>query len=110
MLGDMPNVLILHLQRIVFSFETFSNEKINTEFQFPEILDLNKFSFAEVMQAAGKSAEDFKKDDKLLDLLKKEDDDYIYRLAGVNIHRGNGDHGHYWSLINTKRGTAEPDP
>jgi hypothetical protein len=31
-------------------------------------------------------------------------------LAGVNIHRGNADHGHYWSLINTDRGEKEPDP
>jgi predicted methyltransferase len=43
-------------------------------------------------------------------LMQKDDDEYIYRLAGVNIHRGNADHGHYWSLINTDRGEKEPDP
>jgi ubiquitin carboxyl-terminal hydrolase 34 len=42
--------------------------------------------------------------------MAKEDDEYIYRLAGVNIHRGNADHGHYWSLINTDRGEKETDP
>ena len=35
--------------------------------------------------------------------------DFHYRLVGVNIHRGTGTHGHYWSYINTKRGKQEPD-
>ena len=43
-------------------------------------------------------------------MLKLEDEDYIYRLVGVNIHRGVASHGHYWSMINTKRGKEEPDP
>jgi len=37
-------------------------------------------------------------------------EDFEYRLVGVNIHRGTGTHGHYWSYINTKRGNDEPDP
>lgn len=28
----------------------------------------------------------------------------------MNIHRGTADHGHYWSLINIKRGKDEIDP
>ena len=43
-------------------------------------------------------------------LLNIEDEEYVYRLVGVNIHRGVADHGHYWSMINTKRGKEEPDP
>jgi ubiquitin C-terminal hydrolase len=43
-------------------------------------------------------------------LMAKEDDEYVYRLVGVCIHRGTADHGHYWSLINTDRGSKEPDP
>ena len=39
----------------------------------------------------------------------KEDDDFIYRLVGVNIHRGTAQHGHYWSLINIARGAKEKD-
>ena len=39
-----------------------------------------------------------------------DDDDYIYRLVGVNIHIGTADHGHYYSIINTNRGVNEPDP
>ena len=39
-----------------------------------------------------------------------DSDEYIYRLVGINIHRGTGQHGHYWSLINTHRGLLEKDP
>jgi hypothetical protein len=42
--------------------------------------------------------------------MEVSDDDYIYRLSGVCIHRGTADHGHYWSYINTERGDKEPDP
>ena len=37
------------------------------------------------------------------------DDDYIYKLVGVTIHRGTAEHGHYYSLINTRRGKDEGD-
>lgn len=37
-----------------------------------------------------------------------QEDEYVYRLVGVNVHVGTADHGHYFSLINTKRGAEEP--
>jgi hypothetical protein len=40
-------------------------------------------------------------------MMELEDNDYIYRLVGVNVHRGGANRGHYWSLINTKRGDKE---
>lgn len=39
----MPNVLILHLQRIVFNLDTFMNEKINSRLEFPMLLDLQDY-------------------------------------------------------------------
>lgn len=38
-----------------------------------------------------------------------EDDEFIYKLTGVIIHQGTAEHGHYYSLINTKRGANEVD-
>ena len=35
LISRTPNVLIVHLQRILFNFEIFSNEKINSYFEFP---------------------------------------------------------------------------
>lgn len=59
LLGDTPNVLIIHLQRICFSFETFANVKINTSFEFPKILDLKDYTFGEAMKKQGKTEADF---------------------------------------------------
>lgn len=99
-LGDTPNVLIIHLQRICFSFETFNNVKINTGFEFPNVLDLKDYSFSEIMRKQGKTEENFE-DERIKKLMRCQPEDYLYRLVGVNIHRGTGEHGHYWSLINT---------
>jgi ubiquitin carboxyl-terminal hydrolase 34 len=42
-------------------------------------------------------------------MMNYEDEDYVYRLTGVCIHRGRANSGHYWSLIHMKRGSEEPD-
>ena len=42
-------------------------------------------------------------------LMEMTDDEFIYKLVGVIIHRGTAEHGHYYSLINTKRGGEELD-
>ena len=50
------------------------------------------------------------KDEEIEKIMNIDDDDYVYRLVGVNIHVGTADHGHYYSIINTKRGVKEEDP
>ena len=110
LLGEMPNVLIVHLQRIVFDFNTFGNKKINTRLAFPKILELSKLSFKTKMQGKDVTGQTDAQTADLQKLLNLEDEDYVYRLVGVNIHRGVADHGHYWSMINTKRGKDEPNP
>ncbi len=54
LLSQTPNVLIVHLQRIIFNFDTFRNDKINTLFEFPTVLDLKPYSFHEVMRKEGR--------------------------------------------------------
>ena len=82
------------------------NVKINSEYEFPELLDLNPYSFKENMkdQDATIVPVDETETKDFSDLMLISDDDYIYRLSGVCIHRGTADHGHYWSYINTERG------
>jgi ubiquitin C-terminal hydrolase len=42
-------------------------------------------------------------------LMNVDDEEYIFKLVGVIIHEGTAEHGHYFSLINTKRGNDETD-
>jgi ubiquitin carboxyl-terminal hydrolase 34 len=50
LIAQTPNVLIVHLQRIVFNFDTFQNDKLNQHFEFPQLLDLSPYSYYEVMR------------------------------------------------------------
>jgi ubiquitin carboxyl-terminal hydrolase 34 len=54
LISETPNVLIVHLQRIVFNFDTFRNDKLNSYMEFPRVLDLKPYSFHEVMGKEGR--------------------------------------------------------
>lgn len=60
----------------------------------------------------GLNLENMKTEDgtDLGELMNITDDEYIYRLVGVNVHVGTADRGHYYSLIDINRGKLEPDP
>lgn len=40
-------------------------------------------------------------------LMDTDDKEFIYKLVGVILHVGTAEHGHYYSLINTRRGKEE---
>jgi ubiquitin carboxyl-terminal hydrolase 34 len=40
--------------------------------------------------------------------MPEEDNCWEYKLVGVTVHSGTANAGHYWSLINTRRGHSEP--
>jgi ubiquitin carboxyl-terminal hydrolase 34 len=124
LLSSTPNVLIVHLQRIIFNFDTFRNDKINSLFEFPSHLDLKPYSFYEVMRKENRlnkkeaNEEDSNQGSAPNDVpqqkqnedskMPEEDDCWEYKLVGVTVHSGTANAGHYWSLINTRRGHAEP--
>jgi ubiquitin C-terminal hydrolase len=47
LLAELPNVLIIHLQRIFYNYETDRNEKINSRLEFPKVLNLKDYSLEE---------------------------------------------------------------
>ena len=109
LLGAMPNVLIVQEQRIEFT-DAGEQRKVNSRFEFPEILDLSPYSFKAQSAQGTATAENEEEKAELEALLEQvADDDYLYRLVGVNIHRGQVNAGHYWSYINSNRGEDEPD-
>ena len=123
LIAQTPNVLIVHLQRLVFDFDTFQNEKLNSYLEFPNVLDLKEYSYHEVMRKheaanptrkmssdenAESQTQETKEEDEEPDL--PEDDCFEYKLVGVNVHSGSANAGHYWSYINTQRGQDEKSP
>ena len=125
LLSQTPNVLIVHLQRIIFNFDTFRNDKINSLFEFPTHLDLKPYSFYEVMRKEGRmkkpnteegdesnqnaDSNNQQQPDSEEQQWPEEDDCWEYKLVGVTVHSGTANAGHYWSLINTRRGHSEPE-
>lgn len=126
LLSTLPNVLIVHLQRFSFNFDTLANEKINSQFDFPNVIDMTPYTEeGSELKALRKKA---KKSDKPgaeqsaeaqsseelrgEDLVKaeaqlKQKEYYQYKLVGILIHNGNAQAGHYYSFINVDRGENE---
>ena len=123
-------MLVVHLKRLEYNFETDRNEKLNSKFKFPHVLDLKPYSYYDIMEKEGrlpkkKDEEDEEpevKEEELTpeELLKKQEaeNDFIqpehedcfeYKLVGVNVHSGSAQAGHYWSYINTNRGVDEAE-
>jgi ubiquitin carboxyl-terminal hydrolase 34 len=70
-LHSLPNILIVHLQRIVFDLETTERTKIHTKFEFPMQMNLKDYLRMQPDEEAPAEL------------------DCQYRLKGVVIHSGN---------------------
>lgn len=81
MISTLPNILIIHLQRIGFNYETFQMEKVNSKVEFDQNISLKEFCIKEG---------------------EIDEDDYRYKLIGVVIHSGNAQGGHYFSFIESR--------
>ena len=86
-LANLPNILIVHLRRIVMNYEEGRAEKINSRFEFKQKLQLKEYCIEKVI------------DQEDEDIYKKKDDYYEYDLKGINIHKGSAEGGHYISII-----------
>ena len=83
LINKLPNILIIHLQRISFNYQTFELEKINTKVDFSREINLKNYT----TNFDNKS-------------ISKENFEYF--LIGVLVHSGTAQYGHYFSLVNTK--------
>ena len=89
LLEYLPNILIIHLQRNKFNYETFQLEKINSRIEFEKTINIKNYTID--------------KNNK-----NKNDENYEYNLIGVIVHSGTAQYGHYYSFINSKRKNENP--
>lgn len=82
---DLSNIVIIHLKRFKWNYDTFEREKINDRFEFPLSLDLYPFS----SECLG----------DVLPTDRRDRSYYLYKLKGIVVHSGNADSGHYYSFI-----------
>jgi hypothetical protein len=125
--ADLPNVMIIHLQRIIFNYDKFMNEKINSRLEFPKKLNLKNYSTESINNIKDNSNnhnfndndnendkteenyneknEDEKNKEKEFNerVYKHEEEYYEYELVGIVVHLGNANAGHYYSYINIQR-------
>ena len=93
-LSLLPNVCIIHLQRLYYNWEIDHNEKINSRLQFPKEINLKNYTLENILKD---------KENKSEDIYFKSDEYYNYYLVGIVVHLGSADSGHYYSYINTIR-------
>jgi Ubiquitin carboxyl-terminal hydrolase len=64
-INKLPNYLFLHLQRLVFDFDTLQNAKINTRVEFPNILNVKAYTKGEIFKDKKDLLEKAKRDAQL---------------------------------------------
>ena len=112
---SLPNHLIIHLKRFDFNLETMMQVKINDKFEFPQKLDMFPYTVAgrerdfnsESPTALANDNETSSENSELA--TPKEvtsGKDCMYELAGVVIHIGTAQSGHYYSLVKDRRDTS----
>lgn len=80
--AKLPSVLMLHCKRFEFSLQTFVMEKVNSRFEFPEVVDMQPYMVDELARSKPSHPDAFK-----------------YKLSGVIVHSGTAQGGHYYSFI-----------
>jgi ubiquitin C-terminal hydrolase len=83
-LYTLPNRLVIVLKRFEFKYETMTKQKLNSYCEFPDFLDMKKFSNEYLTENPEH---------------RHPDNYFEYNLKGITIHRGTAESGHYWSLI-----------
>ncbi|KAI5816954.1 hypothetical protein BZA77DRAFT_46183 [Pyronema omphalodes] len=79
---SFPDVLHLHLKRFEYDFATYSLQKVNDHFEFPEVFDASHY---------------------LSDDAEGRDDNWEYVLTGVLVHSGDINAGHYYAFIRPEK-------
>jgi ubiquitin carboxyl-terminal hydrolase 9/24 len=111
-ISSLPNMLILSLKRFDLDYNTFETVKLNGRCAFGQTLNMKQYSL-EALEAMERSTKDQEgedskpmdteedqADDKADDPLRSlPDEDYEYHLAGVLVHSGVAQGGHYYSFI-----------
>ena len=92
--------MFIHLKRFEFDYNTFEKIKINDYCEFPMVIDFRPWMWSTII-SQNKEDPNFK--DVIIDDNESNDSDYFkYQLAGVLVHSGTSECGHYYSFIHSQ--------
>ena len=105
----LPNTLMVHLRRFEFDFEILRRMKVNSAFEFPLELNLKNWTkegitLREAMDKAREADEDPEAVAASLADTFREDEYYEYELAGIIVHMGTAESGHYYTFVKEREG------
>ncbi|CAN0473429.1 unnamed protein product, partial [Ectocarpus sp. 12 AP-2014] len=111
-IARLPNVLFLHLKRFEFDMMEMRKVKVNDKCEFPMELDMRPYTKEglarqqqQQQQQEGKGGATATGTAKAGGSPREEEGEafpdsyYEYKLAGVLVHMGTADSGHYYSYI-----------
>mmetsp|Transcript_43869 Transcript_43869/g.105841 ORF Transcript_43869/g.105841 Transcript_43869/m.105841 type:complete len:3072 (+) Transcript_43869:108-9323(+) len=104
-ISTLPNMLVLSLKRFDLDFTTFETVKLNSRCSFGQSLNMKRYTLDGIEAVEQAGAEEKQDGPAPMDIGDADplshlpDDDYEYRLAGVLIHAGVAQGGHYYSFI-----------
>lgn len=122
-ISALPDMLILSLKRFDLDYNTFETVKLNSRCEFGQTLNMKRYTL-EGIEALEKSEADVESSDgtpmetddgqddenhPVDPLSSLPDEDYEYRLAGVLVHAGVAQGGHYYSFIKDRTPGADAD-
>lgn len=95
-ISALPPVLIVHLKRFEFDYDLMKKMKLYDHCEFPQLIDMAPYTvdYLEAEENLADSADS---------LATGDDGDCMYELAGVLVHTGTSDSGHYYSFIKERR-------
>eukprot|EP01119_Soliformovum_irregulare_P004626 TRINITY_DN1568_c0_g1_i1.p1 TRINITY_DN1568_c0_g1~~TRINITY_DN1568_c0_g1_i1.p1 ORF type:complete len:2028 (+),score=618.17 TRINITY_DN1568_c0_g1_i1:116-6085(+) len=119
----LPNTLIIHLKRFDFDYDAMRKLKLNDFCSFPLELDMEPYTTVGLSRKDAANAENQDEiseeiDQQELDRRKdieeaiktRNPNYYKYNLAGILVHRGHSESGHYYSYIKERITVDHKEP
>eukprot|EP00741_Cyanophora_paradoxa_P020633 tig00021281_g19915.t1 len=110
--SSLPNCLILHLKRFEWDLDTMKKFKVNDHVEFPALLDMEPFTREGLARREAAPAQAGGGDDVPMADARPERGPgyYRYALAGILVHTGTADSGHYYSYIQEREPGTPGEP
>ncbi|KAL6057498.1 USP domain-containing protein [Balamuthia mandrillaris] len=92
---NLPDNLIIHLKRFEFDLEAMKRVKLNEFCQFPMRLNMEPYTLEGLAKKEGTALPEGTEE--------RPASYYEYELAGILVHTGTADFGHYYSFIRERQ-------